>query len=160
MINVTLICVGKLKESWLKSASQEYEKRLSAFCSLSVREIAEEKLPDNPSCSEIRHALSKEGAKILAQLDHGAYTIALCIEGRKLSSEQLSSQLSSLAIDGKSKIFFIIGGSFGLSDQVKSRADLQLSMSDMTFPHHLARILLQEQLYRCFSIQSGGKYHK
>ena len=159
MININIICVGKLKESWLKSASLEYEKRLSAFCSLSIHEIPEEKLKDNPSSSDIQAALLKESSKILNLLD-SSYSIALCIEGNKLSSEQLSDRLSCLATNGKSKISFIIGGSFGLSEQVKSRADFKLSMSDMTFPHHLARILLEEQLYRCFSIQNGGKYHK
>lgn len=160
MINITLICVGKLKEAWLKQASAEYEKRLSPSCSFAIREIPEEKLCDSPSDAQISAALDKEAAKILACIPDSAYVTAMCIEGKKLSSVELSQMIERLSVSGKSKLIFIIGGSFGLSELIKRRADLRISMSDMTFPHHLARIMLEEQLYRAFSISDGKKYHK
>lgn len=160
MIGVTLICVGKLKEDYLRAACAEYQKRLGAFCKLSVIEIAEARLPDRPSQAQIDAALTEEGARILAKIPAGAYMAALCIEGQKLSSEQLAANIAALAANGTSAFAFVIGGSFGLSDEVKAACRLRLSMSDMTFAHQLARVMLLEQVYRAFSINANTKYHK
>ncbi len=160
MIGVTLICVGKLKEDYLRAACAEYQKRLGAFCKLSVIEIAEARLPDRPSQAQIDAALTEEGARILAKIPAGSYAAALCIEGQKLSSEQLAASIASLAANGTSAFAFVIGGSFGLSDEVKAACRLRLSMSDMTFAHQLARVMLLEQVYRAFSINANTKYHK
>lgn len=160
MMNVTLLCVGKLKEDYLRAACAEYQKRLGAFCRLSVIEIAESRLSDRPSQAQIDAALIEEGERILAKLPANAYPVALCIEGQKMSSEQLAVIIASLAANGTSSLAFIIGGSFGLSDEVKSACRLRLSMSDMTFAHQLARVMLLEQIYRAFSINANTKYHK
>lgn len=160
MMNVTLLCVGKLKEDYLRAACAEYQKRLGAFCRLSVIEIAESRLSDRPSQAQIDAALIEEGERILAKLPANAYPVALCIEGQKMSSEQLAVNIASLAANGTSSLAFIIGGSFGLSDEVKSACRLRLSMSDMTFAHQLARVMLLEQIYRAFSINANTKYHK
>ncbi len=157
MIGIDLICVGKLKEKFFSDAVKEYEKRLSGYCKLNITEISENVVA---SPAEITTALSKEGEKILAKIPNGAYVAAMCIEGDGLSSEELSKKLSSLKVSGKSKIVFIIGGSNGLSDEVKERANLRLSMSKMTFPHHLARVMVLEQIYRAFKIEEGSGYHK
>lgn len=158
MLSVKLICVGKLKEDYLRAACGEYEKRLAAFCKLSIVELPEFRLPTEPSPAQIAKGLEEEGKAILQKC--GGLIIALCIEGKLLSSPALAEQISSAAVAGKSEIDFVIGGSFGLWEEVKSHAGLRLSMSPMTFPHQLARVMLLEQLYRCFQIQSGGKYHK
>lgn len=160
MMNLTILCVGKLKEDYLRAACAEYQKRLSAFCRLTVTELEETRLPDRPSRAQIDAALADEGVRILAKLPKGAYAVALCIEGDKLSSEQLAARLSALASGGSSAAAFIIGGSFGLDEAVKARCALRLSMSDMTFAHQLARVMLLEQLYRAFSINANTKYHK
>lgn len=160
MQHVTVLCVGKLKESYWRDAVAEYAKRLSAFCRFTVFEVDEERLPDAPSAAQIAHTLEEEGKRLLARIPRDALTVALCIEGKTVSSEMLSARLSSWALDGKSHIVFVIGGSFGLSDEVKNTAALRLSMSPMTFPHQLARVMLLEQIYRAFQIASGGKYHK
>lgn len=160
MISVNIICVGKLKEKYLRDASAEYIKRLGAFCKISVTEIDPSPLPDKPSEAQIAAGLTAEGKKILSKIQPLSYTYAMCIEGKERSSEALSGEISSLGIKGTSVINFIIGGSFGLSDEVKKRADNRLSMSPMTFPHQLARVMLLEQIYRAFQISSGGKYHK
>lgn len=160
MQHVTVLCVGKLKESYWRDAVAEYAKRLSAFCRFTVIEVDEERLPDAPSAAQIAHTLEEEGKRLLARIPRDALTVALCIEGKTVSSEMLSARLSSWALDGKSHIVFVIGGSFGLSDEVKNAAALRLSMSPMTFPHQLARVMLLEQIYRAFQIASGGKYHK
>ena len=157
MIGIDIICVGKLKEKFFSDAVKEYEKRLSGYCKLNITEISENVVA---SPAEITTALSKEGEKILAKIPNGAYVAAMCIEGDGLSSEELSKKLSSLKVSGKSKIVFIIGGSNGLSDEVKERANLRLSMSKMTFPHHLARVMVLEQIYRAFKIEEGSGYHK
>lgn len=157
MIGIDIICVGKLKEKFFSDAVKEYEKRLSGYCKLNVAELSETVVS---SPSEIAAALSKEGEKILAKIPNGAYVVAMCIEGDGLSSEELSKKLSSLKVSGTSKIVFIIGGSNGLSDEVKARANLRLSMSKMTFPHHLARVMVLEQIYRAFKIEEGSGYHK
>ena len=160
MQHVTVLCVGKLKESYWRDAVAEYAKRLSAFCRFTVIEVDEERLPDAPSAAQIAHTLEEEGKRLLSRIPRDALTVALCIEGKTVSSEMLSARLSSWALDGKSHIVFVIGGSFGLSDEVKHAAALCLSMSPMTFPHRLARVMLLEQIYRAFQIASGGKYHK
>ena len=160
MQHVTVLCVGKLKESYWRDAVAEYAKRLSAFCRFTVIEVDEERLPDAPSAAQIAHTLEEEGKRLLSRIPRDALTVALCIEGKIVSSEMLSARLSSWALDGKSHIVFVIGGSFGLSDEVKNAAALRLSMSPMTFPHQLARVMLLEQIYRAFQIASGGKYHK
>ena len=159
MISIKLVCVGKLKESWLSAACAEYVKRLSRYCSLSVTELAEHTLPEKPSEAQISAALEKEGAEILKACE-GYYTVAACIEGTQLSSEELSRTLNRLSAEGKGKLAFVIGSSHGLSDAVKRRADVRLSVSKMTFPHQLFRVMLLEQIYRAFSISAGAKYHK
>ncbi|QAT49687.1 23S rRNA (pseudouridine(1915)-N(3))-methyltransferase RlmH [Caproiciproducens sp. NJN-50] len=159
MLRCNLICVGKLKEEYWKKAFQEYEKRLQPFCRFSVTELPESCLPDQPSESQISLALNLEADRILASAE-GSVLIALCIEGKSVSSEQLASQLRDIALHGTSKISFVIGSSFGLSDRVKQKAFLRLSMSAMTFPHQMARVMLIEQIYRSFQIIHNGKYHK
>ena len=143
MQKITIICVGKLKEKFYAAAAAEYEKRLSRCCSLQLLELPECRLPENPSPAEVQRALESEAASIREKLPRGGAVIALCIEG-----------------NGASQLTFLIGGSFGLSESLKKQADWQLSMSPMTFPHHLARIMLLEQIYRAYQIQQGTKYHK
>ncbi len=157
---ITVLCVGKLKETYWRDAVAEYEKRLSAFCRLSVVEVEEERLPESPSPAQIAQTLQAEGKRLLARVPQGAAIYALCIEGKELSSPALSEALDRLAVDGCSHTVFIIGGSWGLSDEVKAAARVKLSMSPMTFPHQLARVMLLEQIYRAAQISSGGKYHK
>ncbi len=160
MISVNIICVGKLKEKYLRDASAEYIKRLTAFCKLNIIEITPYALPDSPTQAQIEAGLEAEGKQILSKIQNGAYVYAMCIEGKQRSSEALSAEFDKLSVFGESNLTFIIGGSFGLSDAVKARADAKLSMSEMTFPHQLARIMLLEQIYRAFQISTGGKYHK
>ncbi|MFQ8600020.1 MAG: 23S rRNA (pseudouridine(1915)-N(3))-methyltransferase RlmH [Oscillospiraceae bacterium] len=160
MIKVTLICVGKLKERYLADACAEYLKRLGAFCRPEVVQVEEERSPDRPSPAQIQAVMQAEGRRILAKIPPSAYLISLCIEGKRMDSEGLSRHIQEAAVSGKSCICLAIGGSFGLSDEVKQASALRLSMSPMTFPHQLARVMLLEQLYRSFQIQSGGKYHK
>jgi 23S rRNA (pseudouridine1915-N3)-methyltransferase len=148
MLRITLLCVGRMKEKYFAEALREYEKRLQRYCSLELIELQERGSP------------IKEGAELLAHIPAGAYVAALCVEGRALSSTQLASLLDEKSLSGISRLCFIVGGSEGLSDAVKDRADLRLSMSEMTFPHHLARIMLAEQIYRAFTILGGSKYHK
>lgn len=160
MLTVNIICVGNLKEKYLKAAVDEYKKRLSAFCKFEIIEIAEQRLSDKPSESEIKSALEKEAEKILQKAPKGSAIIPMAIEGKQLSSEKLADSVSDFALKGFSNISFIIGSSFGLSPNVKSKANLMLSMSKMTFPHQLARVMLCEQIYRAFSIINHTKYHK
>lgn len=160
MLTVTIACVGKLKESYWREACAEYQKRLSAFCKLQIIEVAEERLPDEPSAAQITAAIQEEGRRLLSRIPDGAVKIALCIEGKEMPSESLAHCLSQWAVEGVSHVAFVIGGSYGLSDAVKREARLRLSFSPMTFPHQLARILTLEQVYRAFHIASGGKYHK
>ena len=160
MLNITIACVGKLKESYLRDACAEYAKRLSAFCRLQIAEVEEERLPDKPSDAQIAAALTAEGRRLLARVPAGAALIALCIEGKEMSSPELARRLEQLAVSGTSHVVLMIGGSWGLSDEVKNSAALRLSMSPMTFPHQLARVMLLEQLYRAMQISAGGKYHK
>ncbi len=158
MIAVTLYCIGSLKEKYWREACGEYEKRLGRFCRFSCVELEEYRLPAEPSPAQIQQGLEEEGKRILSRISPKETVAALCIEGKKLTSPQLGSLLEEQAMIGP--LALVIGGSYGLSPQVKERARLRLSMSDMTFPHQLARVMLLEQLYRGFMIQSGGKYHK
>jgi 23S rRNA (pseudouridine1915-N3)-methyltransferase len=160
VINVHLIVLGKLKEKYMKEFASEYEKRLSAYCKLTVTELEPIKLSDNPSQTEIDNALSKETQMVKAKIPKGAFVFSMCIEGKQMSSEELSKKLDSIAVSGNSTVAFIIGSSFGLSDEIKNMSDFKFSMSKMTFPHKLARIMLTEQIYRAFSISNNGKYHK
>lgn len=160
MMNVHFIVLGKLKEKHMKEFSAEYEKRLSAYCKVTVTELEPIKLSDNPSQTEIDNALTKETQMITSKIPKGAYVFSMCIEGKQLSSEELSQKLEDIALCGKSTVCFIIGSSFGLSDEIKKMSDFKFSMSKMTFPHKLARIMLTEQVYRAFSISNNGKYHK
>lgn len=161
MLNLTVIAVGRLNAAYYKQAAAEYEKRLSAFCKVHVIELAEEAIAEkNASPAVIEKALEKEGKAILAAVPKGAVLTALCVEGRQLSSEALAHRLSKWAVSGVSCAAFAIGSSHGLSPQVKQAAALRLSMSEMTFPHQLARVMLLEQLYRACCIQAGKRYHK
>ena len=160
MISVKLICVGKMKEKHYISAFDEYKKRLGAYCRFELVELPEQRLGDNPSEKEITAALDKEAAEIEKQIPSGAAVCAMCIEGEMKSSAELAGQFQKWVSSGKSKLCFIIGGSFGMSRVIKERADMRLSMSRMTFPHHLARVMVGEQIYRAFTIIEGSKYHK
>lgn len=157
-MQIHLITVGKLKEKWLREAYSEYEKRLQRYCRLTLTELPEARLPETPSGAEIAAALAQEGKAILSACK--GKIIALCIEGKMRSSEEFAAILEQTAVSGGSTVSFVIGSSFGLSDEVKNRADMRFSMSPMTFTHQIARVLLLEQLYRAFQISSGGKYHK
>lgn len=160
MLGISLVCVGRMREKHYAAAFDEYKKRLGAYCSFELLEIPEQRLGDSPSAAEIIVALEKEGAEILKHVPGRAAVVSMCVEGRMLSSAELSQQMEDFAIAGKSRICFIVGGSFGLHDSVKERSDLRLSMSRMTFPHHLVRVMLMEQVYRAFNISAGTKYHK
>ncbi len=160
MFNITLIAMGKLKEKFYISAASEYEKRMMGYCNFQLIELPEVRLPDNPSPANITAALDKEAEMILSKIPKGSWFCILTPEGKLLSSEQLASKISSIKLSGKSSACFLIGSSFGISDRIKSIADFKLSMSPMTFPHHLARVMVLEQLYRAEAIQAGSKYHK
>ena len=159
MIGVKFITLGTLKESYLREAAAEYEKRLGAFCKIRIVQLKEEKLSDNPSESEIKQALEKEAVKIFDEIPPRAYKIAMCVEGKQLSSEELADKLGEIS-ERYGDVCFIIGSSHGLSDKVKSAADYKLSLSKMTFPHQLFRVMLLESVYRAFNIIKGTKYHK
>lgn len=160
MININFIVLGKLKEKYMKEFSAEYEKRLSGYCKLTVTELEPVKLSDNPSEQEIKNALAKETQMIKAKISKNSFVFSMCIEGKQMSSEELSKKLEDIALSGKNNITFIIGSSFGLSDEIKQMSDYKFSMSKMTFPHKLARIMLIEQVYRALSITNNAKYHK
>jgi len=160
MLSVNIICVGKLKEKYWTMAVAEYEKRLKLFCRFKIIEVDEEKLPERPNQSQIDNTLYKEGKRIIKNIGKGAEVVALCIEGKIISSPELAGVFENTALSGVSEVDFIIGGSWGLSDEVKDMASMRLSMSKMTFPHQLARVMLCEQIYRGFQISTGGKYHK
>ena len=160
MIAVQVIAVGRLKEAWMRDGCVEYVKRLGLWSRASVVEVDEYRLGENPSPAQIRVCVEKEGERILERIPKGARVVAMCIEGKTLSSEGLADYLARAAASGAGSLAFVIGGSHGLSDAVKDAASLRLSMSPMTFPHQLARVLLLEQLYRAFSINANAKYHK
>ena len=160
MLNVNIICIGKIKEKYWTQAIEEYAKRLSAFCKFQIIELDEEKIKNNPSQSDIDKTLIAEGKRILSKIPKSSYTIGMCFEGKIISSEELSKKTDDIALNGFSTINFIIGGSWGLSDEVKNACNFKLSMSKMTFPHQMARVVLCEQIYRAFEISTNGKYHK
>ncbi|MFS8188463.1 23S rRNA (pseudouridine(1915)-N(3))-methyltransferase RlmH [Rossellomorea marisflavi] len=159
-MNITIITVGKLKEKYLKQGIAEYTKRLGAYAKIDIVELADEKAPEVLSDSEMQHVKNKEGERILSKISPDHHVIALAIQGKMKSSEELADTLDKLATYGKSKVAFIIGGSLGLSDDVLKRADEKLSFSKMTFPHQLMRLVLVEQVYRAFRINRGEPYHK
>ena len=160
MFEITLITVGKLKEKFYLSAAEEYKKRLGGYCHFKILELPESRLPDNPSPAEISAGLEKEAEQILLKIPKNAWFCVLTPEGKLLSSEMLAEKLSEVKLTGKSSACFMIGSSFGIAQRIKDKADFMLSMSPMTFPHHLARIMVLEQLYRAEAIQAGSKYHK
>lgn len=161
MLKITIVCVGKLKETYWREACGEYAKRLGAYCNFEIVELAESRLSDSPSEKEISAALEKESAAMDKFLTRkNAFNIAMCIEGKELNSEQLSEKINSVAVGGYSTVNVFIGSSFGLAPKVKQLCDLRLSMSSMTFPHQLARVMICEQIYRAFSIAANSKYHK
>ena len=160
MFEITLIAMGKLKEKFYLSAAAEYEKRMKGYCQFKLLELPEVRLPDNPSPAEITAGLEKEAELILTKIPKGAWFCTLIPEGKMLSSEALAGKLSDVKNSGKSSACFLIGSSFGMAQRIKDKADFKLSMSPMTFPHHLARIMVLEQLYRAEAIQAGSKYHK
>ncbi len=159
MLRVNLICVGRLKERYLSDAVEEYSRRLRPLCRFEIIELPEERAADNPSDAEIAAVVNAEGDRILGRIERGDYVIAMCIEGRIISSEELSERLDAVTLTN-STVDVVIGGSWGLSDALKSRADLRLSMGRMTFPHQLCRVMVCEQVYRAFQISRGTKYHK
>ena len=160
MFEITLIAMGKLKEKFYLSAAAEYEKRMKGYCNFKIIELPEVRLPEDPSPAEIAAGLEKEADLIFSKIPKGAWFCTLTPEGKLLSSEMLADKLKDVKLSGKSSACFLIGSSFGMAQRVKDRADFKLSMSPMTFPHHLARVMVLEQLYRAEAIQSGSKYHK
>lgn len=160
MFDITLITMGKLKEKFYISAADEYKKRLGAYCRFTLLELPELRLPDDPSPAEINAGLEKEADLIFSKIPKGAWFCVFTPEGKELSSEKFAQKLKEVKLSGKSSACFLIGSSFGMAQRVKDKADFRLSMSPMTFPHHLARIMVLEQLYRAEAIQSGSKYHK
>ena len=160
MFDITLITMGKLKEKFYISAAAEYTKRLSGYCRFTLLELPEVRLPEDPSPAEISAGLEKEAELIFAKIPKGAWFCTLTPEGKELSSEAFAAKMRDVKLSGKSSACFLIGSSFGMSPRVKAKADFKLSMGPMTFPHHLARIMVLEQLYRAEAIQAGSKYHK
>ncbi|MFV2048624.1 23S rRNA (pseudouridine(1915)-N(3))-methyltransferase RlmH [Metabacillus litoralis] len=159
-MNISIITIGKLKEKYLKQGIDEYLKRLSSYAKIEIIELADEKAPENLSEVEVEQVKEKEGERILSKISDDTHVIALAIEGKMKSSEQLAKDLDQLATYGKSKVAFVIGGSLGLSNTVMKRANDSLSFSKMTFPHQLMRLILVEQVYRAFRINRGEPYHK
>jgi len=160
MFDITLIAMGKLKEKFYLSAAAEYEKRLKGYCRFQILELPEYRLAENPSPAEIATGLEKEADLIFSKIPKGAWFCVLTPEGKIISSEDLAQKVHDVKLSGKSSACFLIGSSFGIAPRVKAAADFKLSMGPMTFPHHLARIMVLEQLYRSEAIQSGSKYHK
>ena len=160
MFNITLICMGKCKEKFYSSAAEEYAKRLKGYCRFQLLELPEYRLPEDPSAAEIQTGLDKEADLILSKIPKGAWFCIFTPEGKTLSSEAFAQKLNEVKLCGKSSACFLIGSSFGIAPQIKQKADFKLSMGPMTFPHHLARIMVLEQLYRAEAIQAGSKYHK
>ncbi|MBQ3796310.1 MAG: 23S rRNA (pseudouridine(1915)-N(3))-methyltransferase RlmH [Butyrivibrio sp.] len=160
MSNISIICVGKIKEKYWNDAISEYSKRLSRYCKLSIIEVADEKTPDNAPLAIEEQIKKKEGDRILQNIEQGAYVCALAIDGKKYSSEKFSDYINGLGVSGVSHIQFVIGGSLGLHSDVLKRADSKISFSDMTFPHQMMRVILLEQIYRAYRIMRGEPYHK
>ncbi len=159
MIKITLIALGRLKESYLREATDEYVKRLKRYCSLEIIELSPEQLPENPSRALVDAALRREAQSIFSKIPKGAYVTAMCVEGKGMSSEAFADVISEQSAQGR-PMCFIIGSSCGLSDEVKRMCDRKLSVSEMTFPHQLFRVMLLEQIYRGFKINEGSTYHK
>ena len=160
MQKVTIICTGKLKEKFYLDAAAEYAKRLSRFCTLTILELPEERLPESPSPAQIEAALAREADAVRAKLPAGCLLIAMCVEGQERSSEALARYLAEAAARGAGHIVCLIGSSYGMHPSLKQQADRRLSMSPMTFPHHLLRVMRVEQIYRAYQINAGSKYHK
>ncbi len=160
MFDITLICMGKLKEKFYLSAAEEYAKRLKGYCHFQLVELPEHRLPEDPSPAEITAGLDKEAELILSKIPKNTWLCIFTPEGKTLSSEQFAGKLQEIKLSGKSSACFLIGSSFGISAKIKNLADFKLSMGPMTFPHHLARIMVMEQIYRAEAIQAGSKYHK
>ncbi len=160
MQEIRIICIGKLKENYLRDACDEYLKRLKAFCRVNIIELNPYRLTEDPNEAQIKNALKDECERIIEKTDKNSHIISLCIEGKKLSSESFSKELDNIFVSGAGTPVFIIGSSHGLSDEIKDKSRLKLSMSEMTFPHQLARVMLLEQIYRAFMISQGRKYHK
>ncbi len=160
MQSVKIICVGKLKDAFFREASDEYMKRLKAFCKAEIVEIPAANLPDDPNEAQIEAALEKEADAILRKLPSGALTVAMCVEGKLFSSEDMAKCIADASMRGNGDITFIIGGSYGIAERVKKQADIRMSASKMTFPHRLFRVMLLEQIYRGYKINQGSKYHK
>ena len=160
MLAVKFVCVGRMREKFYIDAFSEYTKRLQSLCKFEIVEPTEQLLSENPSDKEIKAALDKEAQDIMKAIPGDAYVVAMCVEGKQMPSEGMGELIAARENSGKPKLCFVIGGSFGLADSVKQRADMKLSMSKMTFPHHLARVMLIEQLYRGFKINEGSMYHK
>ena len=160
MFEITLLAIGKLKEKFYISAAEEYAKRLGAYCKFHLLELPEVRLPENPSPAEIQTGLEKEAELILQKIPKGAWFCVLTPEGTIISSEELADKMRDVKNSGKGSACFLIGSSFGMAQRIKDKADFKLSMSRMTFPHHLARVMVLEQLYRAEAIQAGSKYHK
>lgn len=159
-MNITLVTVGKIKEKYFQDAIAEYQKRLSKYCRLEIVEVADEKTPDKASETEEAQIRQREAARILKAVRDNAYCIALTIDGKKRDSVNLATHIEQLGLSGKSNLVFVIGGSLGLHDSVVQRADETLSFSELTFPHQLMRVILLEQIYRCFRIINNEPYHK
>lgn len=158
-MRISIVCVGKIKEKYLTQGIAEYTKRLTPFCRLDIVEVAEERMPDNPSAAEKQQALAREGDRLLKAIRATSYLVALDVAGKQMSSEELSAKFDSLAVSGKSDITFVIGGAFGIAPQVLAAAQERLSFSKMTFTHQMIRLLLVEQIYRGFKIWRGEPYH-
>ena len=158
-MKITIVTAGKIKEKYLTAGINEFLKRLGPFATVKIVEINEEKMKDNPSEAEKQQTLQQEGQRLLRQVAEGSYLFVLDVYGQQLSSEKLAAKLDSLALQGRSNITFLIGGAFGLSEEVRQAADFRLSFSPMTFTHQMIRLLLVEQIYRCFKINRGEKYH-
>lgn len=159
-MRITIVCVGKLKESFFREAVAEYSKRLSRYCKLEIVEVPDEKTPEGAGAAVTEQIREKEAGRILEKLREGVFVCTLEIGGKKFSSEEFAGWMGKLAVNGTSHIAFVIGGSLGLHGSVRERADLALSFSDMTFPHQLMRVILAEQIYRAFCINNGTPYHK
>lgn len=160
MLGIKIICFGKLREKHWKDAAAEYAKRLSPLCKLEAVELPEVRLPDKPSKSQIEAALNEESKKARTKIKNNDYIISLCVEGMSPSSQDLAERFLTLGVSGKSEIVFLIGSSYGLAKDIKEASDYKLSLSKLTFPHQMARVILMEQIYRAFKINEAGKYHK
>lgn len=160
MLNLKIIAIGDLKEKYLRDACEEYKKRLGAWCRVEEIILKEEKLPDNPTEAQIKAGLESEEKKILEKISNKAYAIAMCVEGKELSSPELARKIEEITVSGYGEIVLIIGSSFGMTERVKERANFRLSVSKLTFPHQLLRVILYEATYRALSIINGTKYHK